>query len=1014
MSNIMTLLNQKMMLAVCVSAIALLSACSDSKKSTSSTTEPPPRTDERAACIEPNDQARDKVLTQLSQATPGTVVSFCEGTFNMPTGLLINSKKGVTLKGAGMDKTILNFANSDSAEGINASNADGIVLEGFTIEDTPGNGVRIFRSSQVHVKDVRVRWHDAEGRNEKDAGYTPREDVGAYGLYPVETRQVLMENCESHGASDAGIYVGQSSDILVRNCLATYNVAGFEFENTYRAVFEDNIATKNTGGFLVFDLPDLRQYGQKNILRRNKSYENNTPNFAPAGNIVGLVPRGTGMLVLASDQLEVYDNDIYNNESLGIAIVNFGLVDRNYPDKRYDFFPEGVEIHNNRFSGNGGNPQIPSADRGVASALPLLLRVKNMGRGADIVWDGGEDTPNDCTDYPKDFEGVPLNQPNSNEKGRYESRVDERGRPNFDRADQEPKCKYNAWKFDAEKNLKKPENGLCIHSNTHSLSARSPLVTPFLNAKFDRSDLGQETVQQLLTPGSSDASPHNCDLPSRPEPVLNLPYEIVAEDVAPTAAEVAAACNAVQPGQVNWAALANYDCPELSQYGLFKEPNNPLSEGNGTAIPYELNSTLFSDYASKYRVIFLPPNGSSGVKPAVYQDYKSTRNANETLDFPVGTVISKTFTFRDEDADGQLKREHIVETRLLIKRKTSVGETWVGLPYAWEQGADGRPTKAVLKLAGQTVPVVWDYLDPNPNVKKNGVRARYTGTAKDYSVPAALNCIGCHGGDDRVGAAPIGPKARNMDRGMNKDLTGENQLAYMARKGWLTGYNADESKRDKPMAIMDIPSTGPTKPTAGSARDLHERVRAYLEVNCAYCHNGSGNASNSGLFLDSFRPVNVRYGICKKPVAAGRGSGGHKYDIVLGSPGTSILAHRLGSAEAGVRMPPIARTVVHGEAVALINEWISTGLAGIDAEDENEISNENNCTDSELPYLFTEVLPPELTSGLAELQAATGGLVTLKNLTDLLGMITGGTTEGLSSATQLLERSLKGVPSPTD
>lgn len=1013
----MLLLNQKLVRVLLASTVIFLTACGDSSSLTSgSPTDPTDPTDPtqpnvQAACIAPGEEAREQVLTQLSTASPGTVVSFCEGHFEMSTGLLINSKKGVTLKGAGKDKTFLNFAKSDSGEGINASNADGVVLQGFTIEDTPGNGIRIFRSSQVHVKNVRVRWHDAAGRNETEAGYTPRSDVGAYGLYPVETRQVLMEDCESHGASDAGIYVGQSSDVLVRNCLATYNVAGFEFENTYRAVFEHNVATKNTGGFLVFDLPDLRQYGEKNIIRFNKSYENNTPNFAPVGNIVGLVPRGTGMLILASDQLQVHDNEIYNNESLGIAMINFGLVDRNYPDLRYDFFPEGVWIHNNTFSGNGGNPQIPMADRGVASALPLLLRVKNFGFGADIVWDGGVDSANDCTDYPKDFQGIALNKPNPNEVGRYESRIDERGRPNYDRADQEPKCKYNAWKF--EEKAKEP-NRLCIQNNTHKLSGRSPLVKPFLNAGLDRSDLGPETLQQLVTPGSNDASPHDCSHSATPypEPVLNLPYVPVAEDKAPTAAEVKAACEAVKPGEINWAALAKFDCPELSQYGLFKTANDPLSGGHGAAFPYELNSTLFSDYASKYRVIFLPPNGSGGTQPAKYADYKSSKSFNESLDFPVGTVISKTFTFRVEDAVGALIKEHIVETRLLILRATSVGNTWVGLPYAWVQGTDGKPTKAVLKLAGDTVPSEWDYFDPNPNVKKNGTRARYTGKAPAYAIPAALNCIGCHGGDDRVGAAPIGPKARNMDRGVNPDFTGQNQLALMVSKGWLTGFNADVSKRDTPLAIYNIPSSGATKPVADSGRDLHERVRAYLEVNCAYCHNGSGNASNSGLFLDSFRPVNVRYGICKKPVAAGRGSGGHKFDIVLGSPGTSIMAHRVGSAEAGVRMPPIARSVVHGEGSALINQWIQTGLAQVDAENENEIQNENNCSDSEIPLLLTEILPVEVTDGLSELQAATGGLVSLKDLTDLLAVITGGVTDAASSATQLLERTLKGLPLP--
>lgn len=979
-------------------SISLVSACGGSSSSpANATVVTPQQSRDQAPCIEPDANARDKILSQLFQARAGDTVSLCEGRFEMPTGLLVNSKRGITLKGAGKDKTILNFANSDSAEGINATMADGLVLEGFTIEDTPGNGIRVFRSEFITIRDVRTRWHDAAGRDENDPAYTPRSDVGAYGLYPVETRHVLMEGCESHGASDAGIYVGQSSDVIVRNCLATYNVAGFEFENTYRALFEDNVATKNTGGFLIFDLPNLRQFGEKNVVRRNKAFNNNTENFAPLGNIVGLTPRGTGMLVLASDQLEIYDNDIENNDTVGIAVVNYGLVDRNEPDLRYDYFPEGVEIHNNRFSGNGNNPQLPNANRGVASALPLLLRLKNQGRGADIVWDGGEDVPNDCTEYPTDKDGIRLDQPNPNED-RYEARIDERGRPNYDRPDMKPNCKFNAWKFDQAGALKKPENGLCLSNNQHDFN---PLNTPFLNAGLNRSDLGPELVQQIVVPGSSSTVPHNCDLPDRPLPVLDLPYKIVAEEQAPSAAEVARVCDAGQVGQVNWAALAKYDCPELSQYGLFKVANDPTQGGQGMGVmPYELNSTLFSDYSSKYRVIFLPPNGQGSVKPAVYQDQLSTGSVTEGLKFPVGTVIAKTFTFRTEDARGALLREHIVETRLLIKRNTAAGETWVGLPYIWQQGADGKPTSAKLSLAGGNVAVQWDYLDANPNVKINGERARYTGSAPSYAPPAALNCITCHGGDDRLGTAPIGPKARNLDRGINKDRSGENQLAFMARKGWLTGMPAE---REPAVAVMEIPSSGAGMPMPNSPRDVHQRVRAYLEINCMHCHNPNGGASNSGLSLDSLRTVDVRYGICKKPVAAGRGSGNLKHDIVLSRPGSSILNFRVSSSEAGIRMPPIARSVMHKEAVALINEWVATGLPGVNSENDDEIQNEGNCTDSELPLLLTELLPAELTDVLEEIQSASGGAISPAIVTDLLASITQGVNQALSSPTQRSE-----------
>ncbi|MDP1775499.1 MAG: hypothetical protein Q8K94_02665, partial [Moraxellaceae bacterium] len=369
-------------------------------------------------------------------------------------------------------------------------------------------------------------------------------------------------------------------------------------------------------------------------------------------------------------------------------------------------------------------------------------------------------------------------------------------------------------------------------------------------------------------------APHNCSL-SYTETIrpLALPYKPRQEELPPSAAEVARLCRAVKPGEVNWSALAKVNCPELSQFGLFSDANNPLSAGNGQGVmPYELNTALFSDYSSKDRVIFLPPQGGGGVLPARYLDSQGSVNkAMDTLDFPVGTVIAKTFSFRKEASNGDLQSQHIVETRLLVKRQQGSGVNWVGLPYIWEHDSNGEPVRALLKVAGGTAKVSWNYRDPNPAVMKNGARAVYQGSSDGYVIPAALNCVSCHGGDNREpGSAPIGPKARYLDRPHNKDGTGPNQLALMRSKGLLTGT---ATTPDKPVAMWDVPGSGPSKAPANSALDIHERVRAYLEMNCAHCHNPNGGASNSGLFLDSIRTVNRQYGICKTPVAAGRGSG---------------------------------------------------------------------------------------------------------------------------------------------
>lgn len=900
----------------------------------------------------PGPDAQAKALAALFDAHEGDTVEFCAGEFDFTTGLILHSKRGITIKGAGKDKTKLSFDNSDSAEGINVSHGDGITLQGLTVEDTPGNAIRIFKSNYVTIRDVGAGWSDRDPAAE---GHQVSSENGAYALYPVECRHVLIEDSYAYGSSDAGVYVGQSSDIVVRRTLAKYNVAGYEFENTYRAVFEDNVATENTGGFLVFDLPNLSQYGQKNIVRNNKSYSNNYENFAPIGNIVGVVPRGTGILVLSTDQLEIYGNEIYDNDTVGLAIVNFGLIDKEYPDPRYDFFPEGIEIHGNIFRDNGGNPQAPNPERGEASALPTILKLKNAGRGAHIVWDGGIDEPNGCQNYPKDQDGIPLNQPNPGETGRYEARVDERGRPNYQRTDQDPECdgpssqdrKYNKWKFAADATEpRRPENWLCINNQPatsfQSTRLATATVTPFLNANFPTSAV-EDIPGHLLTPGSTDMTPHDCDLPAREADLRPLLLPFVPDpdsaQARPSDKEVGKACRA-KDGRINFEALLKYNCPELSAYNLFTNATDPRANANG-GVPFELNSALFSDYASKYRFLFLPPGTQ-----AVYRDHRD--GASETLEFPTGTVIAKTFTFRIEDADGELIDENVVETRLLIKRELPNGPFWVGLPYIWEKDAQGNLTRAVLHVEGGTAEVTYDFLDPDPDVKDGEQRRRYTNTTPHaYGIPAALNCLTCHAGDDREpGAAPIGLKPRFMNR-THAAFDGQNQLDYLKAQGLLAGMEGAASTVEK-SPRWNVP--GDSGQIAGSALDVHERSRAYLEVNCAHCHNGDGNASNSGLHLDAYRRVDVRYGICKKPVAAGRGSQGRLHDIVPGlstadppreGADASILYQRVASAEAGVRMPPVARTLVHGEAANLIAEWIDTALPDlIEAEADGDSSND--------------------------------------------------------------------------
>ncbi len=909
----------------------------------------------------PGPQAQTEALLAFFEAREGDTIAFCEGEFDFSTGLIMTGKRGITVKGAGMDKTILSFASSTAQDGINVNQVDGFTIEDLTVYDAAGNGVRVFRSEHIIFRRVKIGWSNADPDHPNfDASMESWGRNGAYAFYPVVSRHILIEDSVSVGSSDAGVYIGQSSDILVRRTEAFHNVAGFEFENTYRAEYVDNIAHDNVGGFLVFDLPGRVQFGEKNLVHRNKAYSNNIPQFAPRGSIVAVIPPGTGMLVAAADQVEFYDNEIYDNRTVGLAIVNYGLADPNEPATNYDFFPEGMHVYNNVFRNNGYDPALPDTERsgclgdpnnpivglpGVgenpecladnATVLPTILVIKNAGKSAHIIWDGGEDVPNDCSSIPVDRDGIPLTEPNPNDIGRPEPRTDERGRPNFYQFDPIPECKWNAWKFDETGALKKPENGICIENNVFENAPTSPLIDDFANVHFSTPD---PTDPANLVP-ADNTKPSDC--PIVPEELLPQYQPVLPDfqpnpnaDPRPTAAQIAAACGAGSPGRINMDAVLNYNCPRLDQYGLYLDETDPRAGPTPPGIPFDLNSILFSDYALKYRFLFLPPGDDGRPQKAGYQDSAQCTTLNiydcytATLTFPVGTVISKTFSFRDGE------NEDVVETRLLIKRAKRDGTPfWVGLPYRWTE-QDGQRV-ALLTIEGSTESVSWDYDDPDPEVlDAGGNRKHYSGSTDGYAVPNAGACVLCHNGDDlEAGAPPIGPKVRNLNRDYDyADVGRMNQLAYMQMRGLLD--LPDDPANLESMPRWDVPGSGGQTPN--SPEDIHQRARAYLEVNCYHCHNPAGNAQNSGLVLDSFtNPMTQRQGICKPPVAAGRAADFGSYDIEPGNAQQSILPLRVATNEAGAAMPPLARSVAQDEVVELLMDWVDNVVADFADPDAN-------------------------------------------------------------------------------
>ncbi|AXE19669.1 hypothetical protein DR864_18975 [Runella rosea] len=297
-----------------------------------------------------------KLQRQLIMAEDGATITLDAGTYKLSGSLSLEGKKNIIVRGAGMEKTILSFkGQTDGAEGLRVSNAENIILENFTVQDAKGDAIKTMNVNKITFRNVKTEWTGE-----------PKATNGAYGLYPVMCQNVLIEGCVAIGASDAGIYVGQSKNIIVRNSRAYHNVAGIEIENSLMADVYDNESTENTGGILVFDLPDLVQKKGGNVrVYNNHIHHNNFPNFAPKGNIVASVPQGTGVMILATNQVEIFNNKIIGNNSLGTGIISYFLTENRIKDKDYYPYPTGIYIHDNiyerdrvRYQGKGRMGQL--------------------------------------------------------------------------------------------------------------------------------------------------------------------------------------------------------------------------------------------------------------------------------------------------------------------------------------------------------------------------------------------------------------------------------------------------------------------------------------------------------------------------------------------------------------------------------------------------------------------------------------------------------------------------------
>jgi len=316
---------------------------------------------------------QETLMTALLDARPGDVIEIPAGVFVIERGLSL-TVDDVTIRGQGMDETILSFAEQrQGAEGLLVSGADNFTLENLAIEDTIGDAVKITDGDNIVIRGVRVEWTNG-----------PATENGAYGLYPVQTTDVLIEDSVAIGASDAGIYVGQSDRIVVRNNRAEYNVAGIEIENSNHADVYANVATNKTGGILVFNMPNLPRPGAGTRVYDNEVYENNTANFGHEGTPVASVPAGTGIIVNSNDDVEIFNNTLRNNRTANVIISSLfsaGFSELGVSDD-FDPYPEGIYIHSNSYEGGGGNP-----DGLELQALKLAV-AGPTGRLPNVLWDG--------------------------------------------------------------------------------------------------------------------------------------------------------------------------------------------------------------------------------------------------------------------------------------------------------------------------------------------------------------------------------------------------------------------------------------------------------------------------------------------------------------------------------------------------------------------------------------------------------------------------------------------------
>jgi uncharacterized repeat protein (TIGR03806 family) len=362
---------------------------------------------------------------------------------------------------------------------------------------------------------------------------------------------------------------------------------------------------------------------------------------------------------------------------------------------------------------------------------------------------------------------------------------------------------------------------------------------------------------------------------------------------------------------INWEALLTENCSKLSDYNLFSDAADPTSGPNENGIPYDLSTPLFTDYATKYRFVFVPEG-----EVAIYSEH-------EVIEFPVGTVLVKTFSMPADTASRGVNETNI-ETRLLIHRANG----WTALPYYWDSASD-----ASYIVTGKTIADV--------TITHDGAPLTF-----DYGVPQKNQCTNCHAvvpvldkndpTDNRKSIfKPIGPKARFLNTDYDYGTQIKNQLTHWEDEGILTSSPVDKTSISSAPIFKDA-----TDISTLTNEELTVMARGYLDINCAHCHrdgltiptpNYAGAAGDSGLTVEFNRDFDTepgRFGVCKTAVAGGypADEGGYNQyprDVIPEHADRSYLLYRMNTNDGRHKMPELGRASIHTEGVELIRAWIN-------------------------------------------------------------------------------------------